>query len=590
MGALTSAPPVPLARQELIGAMPAVNVVLARLGFDAIVRAYLPRPDPRCTLDAAAVTGVLVRNLACGRTPLYGLADWASGYQPAQLGLQPGQAALLNDDRAGRVLDALFEADRASMMTALTVAAVGGFGISAAELHNDSTSIALYGACRPRGGAGRDDGGTAGRPRPPRPARGHSKDRRPDLKQLVAILTVTGGEAVPFTFRMADGNTDDATTHIATWQACRQAAGHPGFLYVSDSKLAAAGTMTWIDSQGGRFVTVLPRSRAEDKAGRAAIAAGQLAFTPAAARPGARRGDPPDTWQTAPAPAPSAEGFPVTWVRSSGKRDHDARARGKRITRAITALQQLAARLENPRCRLKTERAITRAADDAISGAYAGRWVSYTLTRHDTVTRRQIGRGRPSPFTRYRDVTRTSWTLTPLTDHARITRDAASDGCYPLITNDPALTPAQILTAHKNQPRIERRHSTFKTVLRAAPVLLKTPERIDALAFCLYTALLIHALLERELRTALATAGLPALPLYHEHRPAPAPSGAAIIAALTPITTTILTGSGADTLIPPQLTPSSSSSPLSSTSRPAATTSKNKPQQIHVKPPPTCGT
>jgi hypothetical protein len=554
MGTLTSAPPVLLARQELAGAMPAVNAVLARLGFGAIVRAWLPPPDPRCRLDAAAVTGVLVRNLACGRQPLYGLAEWAAGYQPAQLGLAPGQAALLNDDRAGRVLDALFEADRASMMTALAVATVRGFGVSTAELHNDSTSIALYGAYQPRRGAGADDGGAAAGRRPPRPARGHSKDHRPDLKQLVAILTVTGGDAVPFTFRLADGNTDDAPTHIATWQACRQAAGHPGFLYVSDSKLAAAGTMTWIDGQGGRFVTVLPRSRAEDKAGRAAIAAGQLPFPPAAVRPG-RRGAPRLTWQTAPGPAPSAEGFPITWVRSSGKRDHDARARGKRITRAVTALQQLAARLENPRCRLKTEQAITRAADDAISSAYAGRWVSCTLTRHDTVTRRQIGRGRPSPFTRYRDVTRTSWTITPVTDDAQIARDQASDGCYPLITNDPALTPAQVLAAHKNQPRIERRHSTFKTVLRAAPVWLKTPERIDALAFCLYTALLTHALLERQLRTATAAAGIPALPLYPEHRPAPAPSGAAIIAALAPITTTILTTTDSTTRIPPQLTP-----------------------------------
>src|SRR5712691_5317745 len=473
MGTLTSAGPALRARQELIGAMPAGNMVLARLGFDAIVRSYLPSPDPRCALDAAAVRGVLVRNLACRRSPLYALADWAAGCEPAQLGLQPGQPALLNDDRAGRVLDALSGADRASMMTALTVATVSGFGISADELHNDSTPIALYGAYQPRGRAGAaGDGAAAGRPQPPRPARGHSRDRRPDLKQLVAILTVTGGDAIPFTFRMADGNTDDATTHIDTWKQCRDIAGHPGFLYVADSKLAATGTMTWIDANAGRFAAVLPRSRAEDKTGRAAIAAGQLAFTLTATRPGRRRDAPPDTWETAPAPAPSAEGFRIIWVRSSGKLDHDARARGKRITRAVTALQQLAARLENPRCRLKTEQAITRAADDAISSAYATRWVSYTLTRHDTTTGRQIGRGRPSPFTRYRQITSTSWTITPATDHARITADAASDGCFPLITNDPALTPAQTLAAYKNQPRIERRHSTPKTVLRAAPPLL----------------------------------------------------------------------------------------------------------------------
>ena len=113
--------------------MPAVNAVLGRLGFARIVAAALPRPDPRCALAPATVAGVLVRNLACGRQPLYGLADWAAGYEPAQLGLLPGQAALCNDDRAGRALDLLFEADRASMMTALTLAAVREYQVSAAS-------------------------------------------------------------------------------------------------------------------------------------------------------------------------------------------------------------------------------------------------------------------------------------------------------------------------------------------------------------------------------------------------------------------------------------------------------------------------
>ena len=169
----------PWLRRELVGAMPAVNAVLGGLGFARIVAAALPRPDPRCALAPATVAGVLVRNLARGRQPLYGLADWAAGYAPAQLGLLPGQAALCNDDRAGRALDLLFEADRASMMTALTLAAVREYQVSAGELHNDSTSLALYGAYRPAcGGQASADDGAAGRDaagtprRPPRPARG----------------------------------------------------------------------------------------------------------------------------------------------------------------------------------------------------------------------------------------------------------------------------------------------------------------------------------------------------------------------------------------------------------------------------------
>jgi Domain of unknown function (DUF4277)/Transposase DDE domain len=530
------------AGRELIGAMPAVNAVLERLGFDAIVRAYLP-PGPRRALDPAAVTGVLVRNLAAGRVPLYGLADWAAGFDPAQLGLAPGQAALLNDDRAGRALDLLYDADRASMMTALALAAVRGYGISADELHNDSTSLRLYGAWQARGG----DAGPA-----PRPGFGHSKDHRPDLKQLVWILTASADGAVPVTARMADGNTADDTTHIATWTACLAITGDPGFLYVADCKLATGTNMKYIDGRGGRFVTVLPRSRSEDRAGRDAIAAGRMDFTLALSRPGGRKDDPPLTWETAAAPERSAEGWPLTWIRSSAKAARDARARDGRITRAVTGLRQLAARLDAPRCRLRTPAAIAAAADAVITAVTAGRWVSYTLASRDTVTRKQAGPGRPGPGTRYRDIITTTWTLTPVTDTALAARDAASDGCFPLITNDPALTGPQVLAAYKHQPRIERRFHTAKSVLHATPVRLHTPERIDALAFCLYTALLIHALAERQLRAAAA--GLAPLPLYHENRPAPAPSGARILRALEPLATTTITHHGTTTRIPPQLT------------------------------------
>jgi hypothetical protein len=42
-------------------------------------------------------------------------------------------------------------------------------------------------------------------------------------------------------------------------------AGRPDFLYVADSKLCSYDNLSFIDRAGGRFVTVLPRSRREDK-------------------------------------------------------------------------------------------------------------------------------------------------------------------------------------------------------------------------------------------------------------------------------------------------------------------------------------
>jgi hypothetical protein len=72
------------------------------------------------------------------------------------------------------------------------------FDVDTSEVHNDSTSVSFTG----------DYGGATGTPRggQPTPAitHGHSKDHRPDLKQLVLILTVAGDGAVPLAFRVAD--------------------------------------------------------------------------------------------------------------------------------------------------------------------------------------------------------------------------------------------------------------------------------------------------------------------------------------------------------------------------------------------------
>jgi transposase len=89
---------------------------------------------------------------------------------------------------------------------------------------------------------------------------------------------------------------------------------------------------------------------------------------------------------------------------------------------------------------------------------------------------------------------------------------------YPLLTNDRSLSPAQVLTAHKGQPRIEKRFEQLKTVHEIAPVFLKNEARIEALFTLYFLALLVQALIERELRQGMKAAAIEQLPLYPEAR------------------------------------------------------------------------
>ncbi len=331
------------------------------------------------------------------------------------------------------------------------------------------------------------------------------KDHRPDLRQLVLILTVSADGAVPLTHRLAAGNTNDDQTHIATWDELCALTGRCDFLYVADSKLCTRDQMTHIDQHAGRFVTVLPRTRREDGQLRDWMATSAPEFAEAARRPGKRHGDPDQVWKVTPAPFPSSEGHRIVWVHSTVKQYRDETAREERIHRTRAAIKDLNERLAGPRARITTRVGAEDAATEIIDASGVERYLAYTITETQEERFRQETRGRPGKDTRYRKLTRTRFTIDLEIDADTVRHDAASDGCFPLITNDHDLTDQQLLIAYRYQPNLEKRHHQLKTVQDAAPITLKSPARIEALFATQFIALLCCFLIERELRNAMAT-------------------------------------------------------------------------------------
>ena len=199
-------------RSHAVGALPIINDVLQRIRLEEHLRAYLPAEDGRTRPSSARALLTLVRNLLLSREPLYGLGEWAGRYAPDLLGLSAEEVTRLNDDRVGRALDRLFLADVPSLALAVASQMVRAFGVSLDELHNDSTTVTFTGAYVHADGLRRFLG---------RPTLaitwGHNKDHRPDLKQLLFLLTISHDGGVPLHFRAADGNTSDVSTHRDTW-------------------------------------------------------------------------------------------------------------------------------------------------------------------------------------------------------------------------------------------------------------------------------------------------------------------------------------------------------------------------------------
>jgi transposase len=510
-------------RSYTIGALPLLDRLFDRLRLEPILRDHLPPEDRRSRIPTTSGLLLLLKNLLVSREPLYGLGQWATRYVPQLLGLDPAQLPALNDDRIGRCLDRLFDADVPTLTLAVVTHAVREFDVDLDELHNDSTTITFHG-----------DYETADQERTLRGRLrlavtwGHNKDHRPDLKQLLYILTVTRDGAVPVQFRVQSGNATDDRSHRATWDLLCKLTGRRDFLYVADCKLATAENMAYIHRHGGRFLSVLPRTRGEDAAFRAEILGGRVHWGRIHDKYD-DEGELVDRFSIHEPEATSVEGYRLIWYHSTRKAELDAVARQQRIERALLRLAELREKLASPRTRHRERAKVAEAVEAILGETGAEGEIAVTIEERAEETFRQQRRGRPNAQTLYVKSERRRFELTCRVDSVRLAEEARCDGIFPLITNEMTMSARDLLLAYKEQPMIEKRFAQLKTDFVVAPVLLKEVSRIQALLCVYFLALLVEALLERELRRAMEREGIASLPIYPEARGCRRPTARKVI-------------------------------------------------------------
>jgi transposase len=266
-GQRAQAPGLTLQSYE-VGGLPLLQQILERMQLERLLQQYLPKDDPRCEFPTSRALVVLVQNVLVSRAPVYAVGEWAAQYAPDLLNMWPEQVALLHDDRLGRGLTRLFAGTSPELILAVVRHVIEEFQVGLDELHNDSTTVSFYGAYSEAAEEGRRLGRATHAI-----TFGHSKDHRPDLKQLLYTLTVSDDGGLPLYFTSASGNVVDDQTHQATWDLLCQLVGGPDFLYVADCKLASAENLGYIAQRHGRFVTVMPRTHGEDQQFRAQLRA-----------------------------------------------------------------------------------------------------------------------------------------------------------------------------------------------------------------------------------------------------------------------------------------------------------------------------
>lgn len=481
-----------------------------RLGSLPILDRFIERMRLRAELVSAVGNEgyvdallVLLKNILVDRNALYAIEDWAAPFDPDLVA-----GGEIGDDRLGRGLDRLFAADRATLQTRIVLGVARAFKLRMDRVHNDTTSVKVYGQYSTQ------------HPKGVQLKRGHSKDHRPDLKQLIYSLCVTSDGAVPIHFKSYDGNQTDDGIQWETWRDLKALLRRADFMYVGDSKLCVESTLRKIDREHGRFVTMVPRTRAEVHEFTEEVLEGSVRWGRILRKRSTRRWHEFDTFDCAAGFYQLREGFRLYWYRSSQKKKRDREDRQDRITRAWDKLENLDLRRG---CGPKTEKALRKRVDKILARHHASEWIIVDI-EFDAVDRfTAMTRGKPTSETRYRRLTKKVPRLRLRKNIEAIARSKAMDGIFPLTTNTKE-NALEVLKFYKYQPKLEKRHALLKSTLEVAPVWIKKNTRIEALMFIEYLAQMVAALIERDLRLAMGRRNIPLLKSLPEGRASKTPT------------------------------------------------------------------
>ncbi len=453
----------------------------------------------------------------------------------------------LNDYRLGQILDALFAANLNRVFSALALNALEVYGIETPWLHQDTTTLSLYGAYA----GGEDDRAGAAQASEaavaPRPAFGHSKDRRPDLKQVVLSLGVSGDGGLPLRLGIRDGNPSDSTETAVALEECL-ALGLDGMVgIVADSKAYSQRTLGLCLEKSIGLVTLVPRTCVV----RQELEAWGQQHSPLPVlveKPGRTQRDEPRRWRGQSVERSvdveysdgHVEQKPLRFVvvhasqLAQQQAQAFATAQGKEAGAVADYIRWVAAR--SFACLADAEAAMAQeeGTGQGQRGRKPKRWHYHTLRyRVETFTQRQkrSRRGRPTKAEPPQEETRYRLVV----EAQALAQAEAEQGWTVLATTVDAETCSdeQILRAYQEQnSTVEPGLRWIKNPAAITPMWLEKPERMAALAMLTVVGWLVYGLIQRQVRLYLQD---------HEQHvpgnkgPTDTPTAAVVLSLFTPV-------------------------------------------------------
>jgi transposase len=230
-----------------VGHLPLIRGLIDRLGFKEVIDRYLPRHPLAKVSDAECVVAMIL-NVLSGRQSIWRIDQWLEKIDLELLMGAGVEGAFFNDTRLGGALDRLDEIGTDRILGDIVTAFLASRDAEQAlTVHMDTTSVSLYGDY--------EDAPS------PSPTFGFSKDKRPDLRQLIFGLALHGSMGIPMAMSVNSGNTPDQTSNRDLLAKLTTLLPDPREVtVVADCKLVDADTVGQVLGAGFHLVSLVPKS------------------------------------------------------------------------------------------------------------------------------------------------------------------------------------------------------------------------------------------------------------------------------------------------------------------------------------------
>jgi transposase len=481
-----------------VGALPLIKSFCDKLRLAELIDEILPLA-PQALMGNGIVFVALLMNRLTTPRPLYRLVEWGQKWGLfCVLGLQP---ELLNDDRVGRLLDAVAES-ASEIKAAFLLRVINVFGLDISKLHWDLTSL------RFEGDYDRQD------PDYPTATYGFDPKEPRKYKQFRLGNLVNEDGAIPLFHQAYSGNTADIDTVIDCLPQLvelRKMAGRT-IRVVGDSKLLSRQGMVTLTRGGISFICPESHNCALDQQFLSLKSEDWVTLNYVSER----QADLPEKLRT----KFRAQEVPFAITVKVPDEAALSERKGKKATEDFTfrrifvySSEEEGAQRENrERLSQRLEAKLTEFSGKLSSHYWKKKSLAQAQRALDKLLDSSVGKlyttqlAAPGPE-------ETGWVLQWSLDRDKLAYAESLDGYYTLMSSvsieDADLH--QIFRDYKEQTQIERRFSEWKGPLKLRPVFLKSNKRIEGLVLLLSAALMIFSLIEQQVRKNLKATAIPEL-------------------------------------------------------------------------------